>query len=55
MDWDEIMTLLQRADEHFPRLKYLWVGDGYRLQHTGYGTRARGEFFNSLVNSATFA
>ena len=25
MDWDGIKTLLQRADEHFPRLKHLWV------------------------------
>jgi putative transposase len=30
MDWDGIKTLLQRADEHFPRLKHLWVDAGYR-------------------------
>jgi putative transposase len=30
MDQDGIKTLLQRADEHFPRLKHLWVDAGYR-------------------------
>jgi hypothetical protein len=30
MYWDGIKTLLQRADEHFPRLKHLWVDAGYR-------------------------
>jgi putative transposase len=36
MDWDGIKTLLQRADEHFPRLKHLWVDPA-----TGERTRAR--------------
>src|SRR5215212_11530279 len=30
MDWDGIKTLLQRVDEHFPRLSHLWVDAGYR-------------------------
>jgi putative transposase len=30
MDWDGIKTLLQRAGEHLPRLKHLWVDAGYR-------------------------
>ena len=37
MDWDGIKTLLQRVDEHFPRLSHLWVDAGYR----GEKTRAR--------------
>jgi hypothetical protein len=28
MDWDGIKTLLQRADEHFGRLKHLWLDAG---------------------------
>jgi len=35
MDWDGIKTLLQRADEHFPRLKHLWVDAGYRGEEKG--------------------
>jgi len=35
MDWDGIKTLLQRADEHFPRLKHLWVDAGYRSEEKG--------------------
>ena len=35
MDWDEIKTLLWRADEHFPRLKHLWVDAGYRGEDKG--------------------
>jgi putative transposase len=35
MDWDGIKTLLQRADEHFPRLKHLWADAGYRGEHKG--------------------
>jgi putative transposase len=35
MDWDGIKTLLQRADEHFPRLKHLWVHAGYRGEEKG--------------------
>ena len=35
MDWDGIKTLLQRADEHFPRLKHLWVDAGYRGEDKG--------------------
>jgi putative transposase len=36
MDQDGIKMLLQRADEHFPRLKHLWLDAGYRAR-----TRAR--------------
>src|SRR5215208_8521865 len=35
MDWDGIKTLLQRADEHFPRLRHLWVDAGYRREEKG--------------------
>jgi putative transposase len=35
MDWDGIKSLLRRADEHFPRLKYLWVDAGYRGENKG--------------------
>jgi putative transposase len=35
MDWDGIKTLLQRADEYFPRLKHLWVDAGYRGEDKG--------------------
>jgi putative transposase len=35
MDWDGIKALLQRADEHFPRLKHLWVDAGYRGEDKG--------------------
>jgi putative transposase len=35
MDWDGIMTLLQRADEQFPRLEHLWVDAGYRREDKG--------------------
>jgi putative transposase len=35
MDWDGIKTLLQRADEQFPRLKHLWVDAGYRREDKG--------------------
>jgi putative transposase len=35
MDWDGIKTLLQRADEHFPRLKHLWLDAGYRGEDKG--------------------
>ena len=35
MDWDGIKTLLRRADEHFPRLKHLWVDAGYRGEDKG--------------------
>ena len=35
MDWDGIKTLVQRADEHFPRLKHLWVDAGYRGEDKG--------------------
>jgi Transposase DDE domain len=35
IDWDGIKTLLQPADEHFPRLKHLWVDAGYRGEHRG--------------------
>jgi putative transposase len=35
MDWDGIKMLLQRADEHFPRLKHLWVDAGYRGEDKG--------------------
>ncbi len=34
MDWDGIKTLLQRVDEHFPRLRHLWVDAGYREAKT---------------------
>jgi hypothetical protein len=30
MDWDGIKTLLQRAEEHCPRLKHLWLDADYR-------------------------
>jgi hypothetical protein len=33
MDRDGIKTLLRQADEHFPRLKHLWVDAGYRGEH----------------------
>jgi hypothetical protein len=36
MDWDGIKRLLQRADEHFARLKHLWVdAGGYRGEEKG--------------------
>jgi putative transposase len=35
MDWDGIKMLLQRADEHFRRLKHLWVDAGYRGEDRG--------------------
>jgi transposase len=35
MDWDGIKTLLQRANEHFPRLNHLWVEAGYRGEDKG--------------------
>jgi hypothetical protein len=35
MNWDGTKTLLQRADEHFPRLKHLWVDAGYRGEYKG--------------------
>jgi putative transposase len=35
MNWDGIKTLLQRADEHFTRLKHLWVDAGYRGEDKG--------------------
>ena len=36
MDWDGIKRLLQRADEHFARLKHLWVdAGGYRGEKKG--------------------
>jgi hypothetical protein len=35
MYWDGIKTLLQRADEYFPRLKHLWVDAGYRGEDKG--------------------
>jgi transposase len=35
MDWDEIKTLLQRAETQFPRLKHLWVDAGYRGEDRG--------------------
>jgi hypothetical protein len=46
MDWDGIktllqQTLLQRADEHFPRLKHLWVDAGYRGEYKGINRRKR--------------
>ena len=42
MDWDGIKTLLQRADEHFPRLKHLSVG-GRRLPWRREGQGVGGE------------
>jgi putative transposase len=35
MDWDGIEALLQRVDEHFPRLRHLWVDAGYRAEDKG--------------------
>jgi len=35
MDYDGIKTLLQRADEQFPRLSQLWVDAGYRGEDKG--------------------
>ncbi len=35
MDWDGIKRLLRRADEHFPRLRHLWVDAGYRGEDKG--------------------
>ena len=41
MNWDGLKTLLQRADEHFPRLKHLWVDAGYRGEYKGRESRKR--------------
>ncbi len=35
MDYEGIKTLLQRADERFPRLSHLWVEAGYRGEDKG--------------------
>jgi putative transposase len=35
MDFEGIKTLLQRADERFPRLSHLWLDAGYRGENKG--------------------
>jgi hypothetical protein len=35
MDYEGIKTLLQKADERFPRLSHLWLDAGYRGEDKG--------------------
>jgi hypothetical protein len=35
MDYEGIKTLLQKANEHFPRLRHLWLEAGYRGEDKG--------------------
>jgi putative transposase len=35
MDHEGIKTLLQKADERFPRLSHLWLDAGYRGEDKG--------------------
>jgi putative transposase len=35
MDYEGIKTLLRKANEHFPRLRHLWVDAGYRGEDKG--------------------
>jgi hypothetical protein len=35
MDYEGIKTLLRKANEHFPRLRHLWLDAGYRGENKG--------------------
>ena len=35
MDYEGIKTLLRKANEHFPRLRHLWLDAGYRGEDKG--------------------
>ena len=35
MDYEGIKTLLRKANEHFPRLRHLWLEAGYRGEDKG--------------------
>src|SRR5215208_815143 len=35
MEYELIKTLLRRANEHFPRLRHLWLDAGYRGEGKG--------------------
>jgi putative transposase len=56
MDWDGIRTLLQRADEQFPRLKHLWVDAGYgredKGKRSGWRRRSDGAWSSSSVRKS---
>src|ERR687897_356404 len=60
MDWDGIKTLLQRADEHFPRLKHLSVGGcgwtpatvAKRRARSGRRRRSAGVWISSSVRKS---
>jgi hypothetical protein len=51
MDWDGIKTLLQRADEYFPRLKHLWVEAGHRGEDKGKDWALRRPSDGVLISS----
>jgi transposase len=35
MDYEGIKTLVRKANEHFPRLRHLWLDAGYRGEDKG--------------------
>jgi putative transposase len=55
MYWDGIKTLLRRADEHFPRLKHLWVDAGYRGEDKGKDWALRRLLDGVWISSSAYA